>query len=314
MRKIIIFLIVFSILFVGCSEPAQQQTVKKSEGKNLMVENKSTSTTKYAEQLKSCVNSQNKTQCYTFVAAKSKDIGICDLLDTSGRFDCYILVAMESNDVGICNILSDKFYCYASMAWKSKNPNICDNLDEKSKNRCHELYDGFLKEEKERNKLSEPKISESGEADFLIYENHGIKIKYPSNWEIEELSFGSQRGAKFWSHQQTISDTFSENLLVVVNPLQQSMTLKEFTDQNIEQIKRVIPNVNILSSTDATLDNNQAHKLVLTYSINQQNLKSLQIWTLKDNKSYVLTYVAEVGEYDTFLETAQEMINSFKIV
>ena len=72
--------------------------------------------------------------------------------------------------------------------------------------------------------------------------------------------------------------------------------------------------MNILSSTDATLDNNQAHKLVLTYSINQQNLKSLQIWTLKDNKSYVLTYVAEVGEYDTFLETAQEMINSFNIV
>lgn len=313
MRKILIFLIILSILLIGCSKPSQQQIVKETSS-NLVVENKSTSTTKYAEQLKSCVNSQNKTQCYALIAAKSKDTGICDLLDTGGRFDCYILVAMVSNDIGICNRLSDKYYCYASMAWKSKNPNICDSLDEKSKSRCHELYDGFVKEETEKNKVSEPKISESGKANLLIYENHGVKIKYPSNWEIEELSFGSQRGAKFWSHHQSISDTFSENLLVVVNPLQQAMTLKEFTDQNIEQIKKVIPNVGILSSNDATLDNNQAHKLVLTYIINQQNLKSLQMWTLKDNKSYVLTYVAEVGEYDTFLETAQEMINSFKIV
>ncbi len=313
MRKILIFLIVFSIFLISC-KPTQQKTDKESGSNILVVENKTTSTAKYAEQLKSCENSQNKTQCYTFVATKSKDTGICDLLDTSGRFYCYILVAMESNDIGVCNRLSDKYYCYATMAWKSKNPNICDSLDTNNKNRCHELYEGFLKEENEINKLSEPKISQSGESNYLIYENRGVKIKYPSNWEIEELAFGSQQGAKFWSHQQSVSDTFSENLLVVVNPLQQSMTLKEFTEQNIEQIKKIIPNMNILSSSDTTLNNNQAHKLVLTYSVNQQNLKSLQIWTLKDNKSYVVTYVAEVGEYNTFLETAQEMINSFEIV
>jgi len=38
-----------------------------------------------------------------------------------------------------------------------------------------------------------------------------------------------------------------------------------------------------------------------------------QVWTIKDNKAYVITYTAETSQYSDYLKTAQKMINSFEI-
>lgn len=260
-------------------------------------------------QLESCETAEDKSQCYIFVAMDLEDTRICDLLDTDGRFNCYILVATKANDVKICDKLSDKYYCYSSIAWKSKDPKICEALNQSDKERCYELYQGFMREEDARKEAREP--TEDG---FLTYEKHGIKAEYPQNWGIEELNLGAQSGAKFWSHQQDPSDTFSENVVVVVAPLDPPISLKEFTEQNIEELENTIPNVKILTSTDSMLDKNQAHMLIVTYSLDQLNLKSLQVWTVKDNKAYLVTYVAKVEEYDTFLETAQKIMSSFEII
>jgi serine/threonine-protein kinase len=39
----------------------------------------------------------------------------------------------------------------------------------------------------------------------------------------------------------------------------------------------------------------------------------MQVWTLKDDKVYTITYVAEEDDYENDLQIAQRMIESFGI-
>jgi len=39
----------------------------------------------------------------------------------------------------------------------------------------------------------------------------------------------------------------------------------------------------------------------------------MQVWTVKNDKAYVISYTAEATEYSAVLATVQEMIESFEI-
>jgi eukaryotic-like serine/threonine-protein kinase len=160
---------------------------------------------------------------------------------------------------------------------------------------------------------SEPPASETTK--FQTYDSsaYGIRIKYPSDWTKNEQVMGTV--AAFLSSQESASDIFQENLNVIVQDLStQPMTLEEYTELSVGQVEQFITDANILDSSATTLDGNSAHKVVYTGKQGQYNLKWMQIWTVKDNTAYVLSYTAEVNKYSDFLDTAQEMINSFEII
>ncbi len=102
---------------------------------------------------------------------------------------------------------------------------------------------------------------------FLTYENstYGIKIMYPKEWEMMESYMGTV--AIFLSPKGSDSDVFQENLNVGVQDLSaQPMTLDEFTDLNIEQIKTLFT-IEVVDSSPTTLANTPADKVV--YNLKQ---------------------------------------------
>ena len=156
---------------------------------------------------------------------------------------------------------------------------------------------------------------ESETTKFLTYDSsvYGIRIKYPSDWTKQEQVPGLV--AAFLSPQESASDTYQENFGVFIEDLStQPMTLEEYTELSVTSIEQLITDANILDSSTTTLDGNSAHKVVYTGRLEQYNLKWMQIWTVKDNTAYVLTYVSEVNKYNDFLDTVQEMVNSFEII
>ncbi|MEQ8386425.1 MAG: hypothetical protein RH949_29125 [Coleofasciculus sp. A1-SPW-01] len=47
---------------------------------------------------------------------------------------------------------------------------------------------------------------------------------------------------------------------------------------------------------------------------NNVRLKSMQVWVLKKNQAYIVTYTAQEGEYQDGLKPVEEvMIKSFKV-
>lgn len=156
---------------------------------------------------------------------------------------------------------------------------------------------------------------DSSITNFLTYDSYvyGIRIKYPLDWTKEEQVFGTV--VSFSSPIESASDDFSENLNVLVQDLSaQPITLEEYTRISEEQVEQYITNGKILDTIATTLDGNSAYKLVYTGKQGQYNIKWMQVYTIKDDKAYVITYTAEMDSYSNFLGTAQEMINSFEIV
>lgn len=83
------------------------------------------------------------------------------------------------------------------------------------------------------------------------------------------------------------------------------MTLEEYTNSQINLLEE-----NLLESSAVTLAGIRGYKIVFT---NIEGLKTMQVWTIKDDKAYIIAYVAQEEDYEKELQIAQKMIDSFEI-
>ena len=65
----------------------------------------------------------------------------------------------------------------------------------------------------------------------------------------------------------------------------------------------------VLDSNTTVLANLPAHEIVFT----NLGIKTMQIWTIKDDKVYTITYTAEEEDFQNDLQVAKMMIESFEI-
>lgn len=152
---------------------------------------------------------------------------------------------------------------------------------------------------------------------LLTYDNptYGISIKYPQIWTKEEnLDPITGSLATFVSPRQSGSDVFQENLRLIVQDLAgKNVTLDEYTRTYINEIKLFSPDAEIVEQGNTHLANRPARQIIYTVNEGEYTLKYFQVWTIQDNKAYVITYTSETSQYSDYLKTAQKMINSFEI-
>jgi eukaryotic-like serine/threonine-protein kinase len=148
-------------------------------------------------------------------------------------------------------------------------------------------------------------IAQTDQTNFTTYENptFGIRIQYPSDWGRLDLSFlGASADIDFYPLDDTSG---AKDVRIQVKTLpSQNMTLEQYTNTQIESIEG-----QILESNSTTLAGMEAHQLVFT----NIGLKTMQVWTLQDDKVYTITYVAEEEDFENDLQVARRMIESFGI-
>jgi eukaryotic-like serine/threonine-protein kinase len=141
---------------------------------------------------------------------------------------------------------------------------------------------------------------------FVTYDNptFGVRIQYPSDWGRLDLSF-QQHSADIDFYP--LADTsLAKNLKIQVKNIPfHNMTLEEYTNTQINLLDG-----NLLESSTTTLADIPGYKIVFT---NMEGLKTMQVWTIKDDKAYIITYVAQEEDYEKDLQIAQKMIDSFEI-
>lgn len=149
-------------------------------------------------------------------------------------------------------------------------------------------------------------IAQTDQTNFTTYENptFGIRIQYPSDWGRLDLSF-LQDSADIDFYP--LSDTsLAKNVKIQVNNLpSRNMTLEEYTNSQINPLEE-----KLLKSNTTTLAGIPGYEIVFT---SLQGLKTMQVWTVKDDKAYIITYVAQEEDYEKDLQIAQKMIDSFEI-
>lgn len=148
--------------------------------------------------------------------------------------------------------------------------------------------------------------AQTDQTNFTTYENptFGIRIQYPSDWGRLDLSFlEASADIDFYPLDDTSG---AKDVRIQVKTLpSQNMTLEQYTNSQIETIEG-----QILESNATTLAGMEAHQVIFT----NIGLKTMQVWTLQDDKVYTITYVAEEEDFENDLEVARRMIESFGII
>lgn len=147
----------------------------------------------------------------------------------------------------------------------------------------------------------------------FLYRNsdYGIEMKYPFNWKLNE------------SQDQAIAQFVPENAqsLLIIPQVQievtpaQANSLGDYTTNAVYQITQ-LPQSKIIDSRPIQVGTSEGHQVTYTTvdPDNSLQLKHLQIWTLRGDRAYNITYQAQVDQYDNFVETVEaQMLQSLKI-
>lgn len=151
--------------------------------------------------------------------------------------------------------------------------------------------------------------------DFKTYANSQYKftIKHPKDWKPQEIGINGEV-VKF-VHQPS-----QANVLVSVKALSGWLSLEEYTKQSMTALenefldeKKQVKKYKIEEKNgNASLAKNSAFKVIYTGKDASNNtLKTREIWNLKDQKAYIITYEAPAAKYDELSKIVEEMVDSF---
>ncbi len=160
---------------------------------------------------------------------------------------------------------------------------------------------------------------------FLTYENttYGIKIQYPAGygWQLALSNQTSEDNVynyivAFRSPRDRVSDPVIETVNIAMEnlPPEENITLDAYSTFQISDLTQSGTNFDLKESTPTVLAGIPAYKIVYSEILQQVPLQVMQVWAIKDNKAYILTYVAEAPKYSTYLPVVQKMIDSFEFI
>jgi PsbP-like protein/PsbP len=151
---------------------------------------------------------------------------------------------------------------------------------------------------------------------FLTYSNStfGIKIHYPSNWIKQESQNQSSNDiVKFSSPAATVPASLA---ITGGKPAPQIIPLQVYINASIYVLRHSFDNFSLIESNSTNLAGFPAHEFVYTAIIPSSGLevKFMQILTIKDSKSFVITFGTLPTDFSTYLPTVQKMIDSFAFI
>lgn len=145
-----------------------------------------------------------------------------------------------------------------------------------------------------------------------------ITMKYPPNWDKQNIADPIVTGdlARFSPNEQSDSKPCKTELMIKVKIFSEKLlSIDEYKNSTIRRIKEYAIAPAILEeTTEDTLSNFRAYKIIYTGKYGKCTFKRLEIGTVRNNQAYYITYRAEPSEYEQFLPPAQDMIKSFKII
>jgi len=144
---------------------------------------------------------------------------------------------------------------------------------------------------------------------------YGIAIKYPANWEYTGTPDRiTGNVVKFISPKESATDSYLENVNLIIQDLPENRReLEQFTNFYLDEIQQSDPNTKILEQGKTQLTNRPAYQVIYTLEEEGVKIQRLQVWMVKNNKAYIMTYTADIAKYSKYLQTAQAMINSLEI-
>ena len=183
-------------------------------------------------------------------------------------------------------------------------------------------------------------VSSNNYNTFSLYKNaqYNFDMQYPSNWQKIEFTQGIERGGRntvvnFLSPSEGNADKFREYFIVEVGDLRpeqgfaisspsSSSLLTEYVNHQFSNYKKLYQGFQLTESLLNKTDNNSSspndasasYKIVYTYDdTTAGKIKIMELYLLKNNKIYSLSFHSEASNYSKYLPTIQKIVDSVHI-
>jgi serine/threonine-protein kinase len=151
--------------------------------------------------------------------------------------------------------------------------------------------------------------------DFKVYMNlqQGLWMKYPPTWDMLEDPGASAFMAYFLSPLESPTDTFRENVNLVVEPLPASVNLEQVVANSRELLLQQMGVTFVEYAAKDQMGGLPAYRSVYTGAMQGRALKWLQYSAIKGSRAYTLTFTAEPARFEAFLAIVRQMLASLEI-
>jgi hypothetical protein len=140
-----------------------------------------------------------------------------------------------------------------------------------------------------------------------------FKIDYPINWE-KSVKLNNEIILIAPKDQDSVSSPAGLVVKVVPTP-GKNISADSASKEIISQIQKEHKDFKLETSDTLTVDGKKAAKVVFTATDSKlQNRKANQIVVSNYENIYIITYKASLDKYNTFENTANDMIRSFKFL
>ena len=158
-----------------------------------------------------------------------------------------------------------------------------------------------------RQKTVEPEIMQPFES-----EEQGFRINYPESWSQQNRDDMFAAGAIFSSPLGDETD-FQEQIGVLVEDLPNDMSLAQYTEESLAQIKK-LSDPNVAPPQTVNLGEKTARRVIYNGLEDGNWVRRMQTWLVVGDRAYVITYTALPESYDSYLPTVEKMIESFETI
>lgn len=144
------------------------------------------------------------------------------------------------------------------------------------------------------------------------YETEEYQIEYPIDWSLNFSKIGGMSFA-VTSPLSSDEDKFSENINLIIQDLKGlNIDLNKYVSISKEQLSS-LPQGNVLESKRKNIKGKEHHIIVFKGFLQEKKLKGKQLYFIKNEKAYVLTFTAMEKDYNLFIDVANKILNSFKL-
>jgi eukaryotic-like serine/threonine-protein kinase len=151
---------------------------------------------------------------------------------------------------------------------------------------------------------------------FLTYDNptHGIKMQYPADWTVSTNGLQSYSNiVGFFSLLQNLTDVLPAQVTLSLTGYSANVSLDEYTNMTLREIEQQGLEVN--ESNAITLAGNPGHRIIFTPPPQAVpiSLSVMQVWTVINDKVYLLVYTADSSKFQINLPLVQHMLDSLQV-
>lgn len=152
---------------------------------------------------------------------------------------------------------------------------------------------------------------------FQTYKNLslGIEIQYPNHW-IKKVQENLSR-VSFITPRENSSDMFLEHVRITTNPpmIHHNSSLPQVAKALIDYHRTTLSDFHLISSEPFRSGQILGQILVYNYSLPiVGSLKALEFAIIKNNKSYVIGYHAQLSRFNTYMPWVQQINKSARFI